>query len=353
VRVDWRITAGVAAGLALLFAAQNYVAPSVARGGASFQRLLVLQVVVWGVWFALAPWIFTIAGKWRRSRRFTVAAFAEQAFMAFVVSVVHAVLAGTLRWAFGISVYLDFPSVIAASIATTAGSNILRYAVIAAAYHAVAYHREVHERDVRAARLESALLKARLETLQGRLHPHFLFNTLNSIGALIHDQPDAAERMLGSLAELLRASLQADPSAEVPLERELDLVQQYVSIQQMRFTDRLNVSFDVAPDARLALVPHLVLQPLVENAIRHGIAPRAAPGHVRIAAGRHDDRLRLIVEDDGVGIGEGRADTAGSGLGLQSTRARLEQLYGTAARVDLQRRTPGGVTATVDLPFHT
>ena len=347
------MAAGVAAALALLFTLQTYAAPSIARGGASFQRLLFLQVIIWSTWLALSPWIFAIARRWRQSRRFTAGAFAKQTVLAFVVAIAHAAISGALRWIAGISVYTDLPTVVVASIVTSGGANVVRYAMIAAAYHAVAYHREVRERDSRAARLESALLKAKLDGIQGRLHPHFLFNTLNSIGALIHDQPAAAERMLGSLADLLRASLHADPSAEVPLEQELDLVRQYVSIQQMRFTDRLQVSFDVAPDARYALVPHLVLQPLVENAIRHGIAPRETPGHVRIAAGRDADRLRLVVEDDGVGMREEPAGTAGSGLGLTGTRARLEHLYGSAAHVDVQPRMPSGVTATVDLPFHT
>ena len=120
----------------------------------------------------------------------------------------------------------------------------------------------------------------------------------------------------------------------------------------MRFTDRLTVTIDVAPDVLDARVPHLLLQPLVENAIRHGIAPREGPGHVRIAAGRNGDRLRLVVEDDGVGLTKGGA-TSGSGFGLSSTRGRLEHLYGGAARLEVQARTPTGVTATVDLPYHT
>src|SRR5262245_3799289 len=353
VRVDWRIAAGVAAGLALLFTAQNYVAPSVARSGASFQRLLVLQVIVWGVWLALSPWIFAIARKWRRSRRFTIADFVGQAFMAFVVAVVHAILAGTLRWVAGISIYTDLPTVIVASIATTACSNVLRYAMIAAAYHAVAYHHEVRDRDVRAARLEAALVRAKLDSLQGRLQPHFLFNTLNSIAALIHDQPAAAEQMVGSLSDLLRASLHGDPSREVTLEDELGLVRQYVSIQQVRFTDRLSVTIDVAPETLTARVPHLLLQPLVENAIRHGIAPRELPGHVRIAAGRSGDRLRVLVEDDGLGLGDERPSTAGTGFGLSGTEARLRHLYGAGASLLVEPRMPSGVVATVDLPFHT
>lgn len=353
VRVDWRIAAGVAAGLALLFAAQSYVAPGVSRAGASFQRLLALQVIVWGVWLALSPLIFAIARNWRRSRRFTVADFAGQTVIAFIVAVVHAGLAGTVRWLAGISVFTDLPTVIFASIATTGGSNVLRYAAIAAVYHAVAYHREVRDRDVRAARLEGALVQAKLDSLQGRLQPHFLFNTLNSIAALIHDQPAAAEQMVGSLSDLLRASLHADPSREVALEDEIGLVRQYVSIQQMRFTDRLNVTIDVAPETLTARVPHLLLQPLVENAIRHGIAARETPGHVRIAAGRSGDRLRVQVEDDGPGLGERQPSRAGTGFGLSGTEARLRHLYGGGASLLVEPRVPSGVIATVDLPFHT
>ena len=136
-------------------------------------------------------------------------------------------------------------------------------------------------RDLRAARLEGLLVQAKLDSLQGRLRPHFLFNTLNSIGALIQEQPAAAQQMLGSLSELLRASLHTEPSREVTLERELDLVRQYVSIQQMRFQDWLSVSIETEPDVLHAYVPHLVLQPLVENAIQHGIAP---PGSARARA---------------------------------------------------------------------
>jgi LytS/YehU family sensor histidine kinase len=147
--------------------------------------------------------------------------------------------------------------------------------------------------------------------------------------------------------------LHAEPGREVTLESELDLVRQYVSIQQMRFSDRLTVTIDVAPDALSAQVPHLLLQPLVENAIRHGIAPREAPGHVRIPAGRSGDRLCLQVEDDGLGLGETRPSTAGAGLGLSATEARLRHLYGGGASLKVASRAPTGVIATIDLPFHT
>jgi len=341
VRINWRYAFAAAVGLILLFTIQNYSSPVVQRGQ-SFGRTLVLQTIVWGTWLILSPLIFRIAQAWRRQPQRTTSGVVSQLLISFGVALLHPAIAGTIRWSLDLSVYDDLPEVILASMVSSLAANMLRYWAIAMVYHAVAYHREVVAR-------EGALGQARLDSLQGRLHPHFLFNTLNSIGALIRERPGDAEHMLGSLSELLRASLNAEPSREVTLERELDLLHQYVSIQQLRFQDRLTVSVEASPDLLSAYVPHLVLQPLVENAIRHGIAPREAPGHVRIAAGRTDGRLRLVVEDDGIGM-HGRK---GSGFGLSGTEARLRHLYGAAARLDIQARTPTGIVATIEVPFHT
>jgi two-component system LytT family sensor kinase len=351
VRIDWRIPVGVAAALILLFTLQNYGAPVVVRGGQSIGRTFGIQVIVWTTWLLLCPLIFAAARRWRSQGRITAGNLVSQLMIAFAVAVLHSIIASAARWVLGWPVSDDLAVVILNTIATNLASNLLRYSLISSAYHAVAYHQEVRDRDVRAARLEGSLVQAKLDSLQGRLHPHFLFNTLNSISALIREQPAAAEQMLGSLSELLRASLDAEPSREVTLERELDLARQYTSIQQTRFADRLSVSFEAGPDVQDALVPHLILQPLVENAIRHGIAPRDAAGHVRIAAGREGGRLHLIVEDDGVGVAADRKPAPGSGFGLSSTRARLEHLYGQAATLAVTPRVPTGTVVTVDLPF--
>jgi two-component system, LytTR family, sensor kinase len=353
VRVRWRVVFGVAAALIVLFTIQNYLTPVVQRGTDSFARTFALQVIVWTTWVVLSPIIFAAARRWRRDLRLTVGAVVRQFLVSLGVALLHAALAGTVRWTLGLSIATDLPVVIVNSMVANLGANILRYWLIASAYHAVAYHHEVRARDVRAARLEASLVQAKLDRLQSRLQPHFLFNTMNSIGALIHEQPAAAEQMLGSLSELLRASLNAEPAREVTLQCELELLRQYVSIQQMRFQDRLRVSIETAPDALNAYVPHLVLQPLVENAIRHGIAPREAAGHVRVAAGRDGENLKLIVEDDGMGEVERGSSSAAGGFGLAGTRARLQHLYGGSAKLELKPRTPTGVVATVQLPFHT
>ena len=207
------------------------------------------------------------------------------------------------------------------------------------------YSRASHER----ADLEAKLAQAQLESLKLQLHPHFLFNTLNTITALINTDARAAERVVSALSELLRLSLRTAPEPEVPLERELEVLEHYIGIQRVRFKDRLTVAFDIDPAARRALVPTLILQPLVENAIRHGIAPRAAPGRVVIAARQADGRLELRVSDDGVGCAA--ASPPREGIGLGNARARLRSLYGGAHRFEVGGRPDGGFAVSIDIPF--
>jgi LytS/YehU family sensor histidine kinase len=198
---------------------------------------------------------------------------------------------------------------------------------------------------------EASLARARLESLEGRLQPHFLFNTLNAITALIRHDPPAAEAMVGHLSELLRAALDASPGREVMLEREIELLSHFIAIQRARFEERLTVSVEMEAAARTAYVPHLILLPIVENAIRHGIAPREAPGSVWIKGSRQGDTLRLLVQDDGVGRGA-PSSNGGHGLGIRSTRTRLAALYGGAAQLRIDDTLPTGTLVTIEVPFH-
>jgi hypothetical protein len=199
--------------------------------------------------------------------------------------------------------------------------------------------------------LQSRLDQARLEALKLQLQPHFLFNTLNTITALVHTDPPAAERMVSGLSELLRFSLGTAGDQEIPLERELEVLHHYLDIQQVRFQDRLSVSFDVDADAARAYVPNLLLQPLVENAIKHGIGPRAAAGHIAISAHRRNGVLSLEVSDDGVG--DVREAPRREGVGLGNSRARLRSLYGEAHRFEVGPRTRGGFRVYIEIPFQT
>jgi LytS/YehU family sensor histidine kinase len=203
--------------------------------------------------------------------------------------------------------------------------NFFYYAVIVALVIAADFYHMFRERQRAANELRTELVISKLESLKMQLQPHFLFNTLNAINALIHEDTEAADRMVTRLADLLRLTLY-ESRHEVPLARELEFVSAYVEIQQIRFQNRLTVSFEVKGAVLGAQVPSLLLQPIVENAIRHGIAPRTRPGHVWVRARREGDTLVLEVEDDGVGIRAGD-DVRSGGIGLRNTRARLQQLH--------------------------
>ncbi len=229
--------------------------------------------------------------------------------------------------------------------------NLLTYSEIAAVAYAVLYYRQYQERSLRAAQLETHLVQARLEVLSRQLHPHFLFNTLNTVTALMHNDVEAAERMIARLSELLRAALNEQADQEVSLAHELELLDRYLEIEKVRFGARLTVERRIAPSAMEGRVPTFVLQVLVENALLHGVSRRSGPGHVEVAAEREDDVLILRVLDDGPGLDpEGGSHR---GLGLSNTCKRLEQLYGDAATLELLSRERGGVEARVRLPFRS
>ncbi|RMH23388.1 MAG: histidine kinase [Acidobacteria bacterium] len=224
------------------------------------------------------------------------------------------------------------------------------YAAILATIHAVRYYWKYHDRELKASRLETQLAVAKLNALRMQLHPHFLFNTLNAISSLMHHDVDAADRMIAKLSDLLRLALDKDDRQVVPLSEELAFLDRYVAIEMIRFRDRLQVAIDVEPGCLEARVPKLILQPLVENAIRHGIAMRSAAGKIVLRGRRRGDRLRLEVVDDGPGLPAGKAGVR-EGVGLANTRARLAQLYGPRHRFLLRDARRGGVEVVIEVPF--
>ncbi len=210
-------------------------------------------------------------------------------------------------------------------------------------------HDAPREGELAASRLESQLAQANLRMLKMQLHPHFLFNTLNAISSLMHSDVEAADRMIVRLSDLLRMALEKDDRHQVPLESELDFLHRYLAIEQIRFRDRLKVDIDVEPVCLPAQVPRLILQPLVENAIRHGIAMRSAAGRLAIRARRRGARLELSVADDGPGLPPNRP--LRPGVGLANTQARLAQLYGGDGSLELVDGEGGGFEVVVEIPF--
>ncbi|MGQ0712887.1 MAG: sensor histidine kinase [Gemmatimonadaceae bacterium] len=234
-------------------------------------------------------------------------------------------------------------------ILTSIPWSVFMYFTVLGCVHAIAYFNEAREREAHASRLAAQLAEARLGALRMQLHPHFLFNSLNAISVLVRDQNTvAASRMLERLGDVLRQVLRPDLPHEVTLAEELSFLEQYLAIEQERFSDRLRVHWSIEERAREALVPSFVLQPIVENAIKHGIAKRAEAGRIDIVARVIGNRLELSVRDDGIGMS---ASHAAEGVGLSNTRERLRTLYGDDATLTLLAPPSGGTEVVITLPF--
>lgn len=217
--------------------------------------------------------------------------------------------------------------------------------------HSVLYYQTLRERELRASQLEAQVARAHLESLKSQLQPHFLFNTLHSISALMLIDVHSADRMMTLLSDLLRMSLGNGDLQITTLQRELEFVTKYLEIEKVRFGDRLHVVLDVAPETLDADVPHLLLQPLVENAVRHGIARLSASGEIRISTSLNDCGLRLLVRDNGPGLEDADTGQPGTGLGLKATQQRLQTLYGGDQQLTIRDMPEGGVEVCVQIPL--
>ena len=246
---------------------------------------------------------------------------------------------------FPLGVCSAFPELF--TVVPTVGTAYLGLLGLGYALHLARRH---GERELSERRMDAQLADARLAALKMQLHPHFLFNTLQSVSTLMHRDVDAARTVLGLLRDLLATTLEREAQQEVPLEQELRVLELYTGIERVRFGGRLGVEVRVDPAAMGALVPHLLLQPLVENAIRHGISCRRGLGRVEVEAAPGDGGLRLVVRDDGAGYTEGRPGNGG-GIGLANTRARLQALYGPAHRFHIGREEGGGTRVAITLPL--
>jgi two-component system LytT family sensor kinase len=317
-----------------------------------FREALAQNLLFSYLWAALTPLVATLArryalGSHARTRVFGVH-FAASAVFAVGHGTAFAILYPTLMgMPFALARQLRaVPSVLTIFLF----ANLLTYWGIVGVCWTIQALRLSRERELRASQLEAQLAGARLVRLQTQLHPHFLFNALNSVLPLVFRDREAAAQTILRLEELLRRSLEADAAQLVPLSRELEFLEMYLEIQKTRFQDRLQVAFDVPADLCSARVPNLILQPLVENAIKHGVSAHPGSGRVEISARRENGMLVLRVRDDGPGLVD-PPRPGGSGVGLANTRERLQQLYGDDQRLDLENAPEGGLEVTVGLPF--
>ena len=321
-------------------------------------RMFVTQLLVWLLWMALVP-----AALWLR-RRFPIEWDALRRVLPVHLLAIVALCLLHAAAGLWLTILLmeggeaDPVNVLRLRLAYSWLRDlpfcVLFYGLVLGVSSALEYYRQFRERELRASQLEAQLAQAQLQMLKMQLHPHFLFNTLNGITGLVRDNDTAAAvQMLVGLSELLRQTLDSAGKQEVRLSEELEWLELYLKLQQMRFSDRLRVSVEAASETLDALVPNLITQPLVENAIRHGLANRAAPGSVSLTAQRAGGRLELRVCDDGVGLPENWQWETSQGLGLANTAARLSQLFGTDFEMTIQNRAQGGVEARLSIPWRT
>lgn len=229
--------------------------------------------------------------------------------------------------------------------------GLMTYAIVAIVSYAVSFYQRYRQEELQASELRAQLAGAQLEVLKSQLHPHFLFNALHAISSLMQEDIEAADNMIGRLGDLLRRSLRRASDQEVTLREELEFAERYLEIERVRFSDRMQVKLDVDPEVMDVSVPNLILHPLVENAVRHGISGTVDGGTVRVAASRVGDALELVVSDNGVGQNGSDRSAQGGGIGLANTRERLRRLYGDRHQFTIQNGSGAGFTVTIRMPL--
>jgi len=343
--------------LATFFIVRNVIVAAPRGQPVDWQWYVFHEALYWLVWAAFAPLVFAWAGRFRIERGVGPAPIAAHLGLMAVAGPAQITATYALHLlaivATGVLPAADMGSWFAdrgRAIVWLSLTNYGYYWLLVGAYYAFDYSRKYRAQKLESAELEARLSRAQLDTLRAQLHPHFLFNTLNSVAVLALEEPEKANAMIRRLSELLRITLDSAGRHEVTLAEELHTLQHYLAIQQVRLEERLNVEMDIDPGTLDVPVPTLILQPIVENAIRHGIDPRVDGGTVTVRTAREGDRLVLQVTNDGRGLttGEGR-----EGIGLGNTRARLAELYGASQRLHFREVPDGGLTVTIELPFST
>jgi two-component system LytT family sensor kinase len=338
--------------LALLESAKWYLTMRHRGFDVTWQLALIGNVPWWYAWALLTPVIARLAERFEISGAAAWRSAAVHGAAAVGCTLVHLVAVGAL---FFHTVSYRLPgNTLTAEVTGIVRSffilDLLTYAAILGACHAVLFYRRAQAERLTAASLAAAVSEARLNALRMELHPHFLFNALNAVSGLVRKgEQDRAVLMLARVGDLLRRTLSRDSAPELPLARELELLQGYLEIERVRFGDRLTVDVEVDDEALGVTVPTLFLQPLVENAVRHGVSPHPGPGRVAIRAARENGTLLVRVENTGAPAGGPGAPVV-EGVGLSNTRARLEQRYGSRASLSAGRTADGGFAVAIRLP---
>ncbi|HEX3248600.1 MAG TPA: histidine kinase [Pyrinomonadaceae bacterium] len=355
----WAAIVGVWAMLGVIYAGPIYFEVRAEGMGHAAWRIFSWGILTWLAWAPLTPVIIWLARSyslvedaWKRNLLIHLPAF-------LLISALHSAAGTAITLSIkpfdnmGDSPFAFWPRFLS-RLKGSFGPDLLIYSAVIGVYYAFDYYHKYREREFLASRLEAQLAQAQLDSLRMQLHPHFLFNTLNSIVGLVRDNKNsAAVSMLVGLSDLLRHALEHSARHEVELREELNFIKLYLKIQEMRFSDRLQVEFDIDPATTRALVPNLILQPLTENALRHGIGRSADSGLVGISSALTNGHLRLTVYDNGAGLPDDWQMKGSTGIGLANTVARLQQLYDDNHEFDIRNREGGGVEVVIQIPMRT
>ena len=353
-RLKWVAIWGLWTLFGIFFASQVALQSRLSENPTPFWRVLSWQLFSGYLWFAISPLIlwfgrrFTFdEGKWKTSIPIHLVASVAIAIGQLAVDAFVLPKLGYMS-RFANAPYLEIFKIF---VLVNLHFSVAIYWGVIGMQNAIKYYRKYRERELRTSQLEARLATTRLQVLKMQLHPHFLFNTLNAISELIYRNPESAERMISDLSDLLRMSFENLEVQEIPLKQELEFLEKYLEIESTRFHDRLQVEMSISPDTLDASVPNMILQPLVENAIKHGIGPRSEGGRINIEASRQNGHLTLSVSDNGLGVPHGDLENLSEGVGLSNTRRRLRHLYGDGHSFSLRNEEDSGLTVDLVIPY--
>jgi sensor histidine kinase YesM len=359
-KIDWRKAALLFAGWTLvsfIFAAISYAAAigenNKEFGFVSALRLNLVQFYLWAI---LVPLLFRFSHRFPIEFRSLNLRNLWPYFPALIsFAAIHQTIHLAVLWAITPRLRRQFPALIdfyRSYFGFGFYIDLIIASLIIIAVHALLYYQNFRASELAQSSLKTQLAQAQLRALKMQLHPHFLFNTLHSISSLVLEDPPKANSMIARLGDFLRLTLENSDQQLVSLKEETEFLRCYLEIEQVRFGDRLTLAFELEPQTLSAQVPHLILQPVVENAIQHAIAPRTTRGHINIEAKRFNSVLRLEVKDNGPGIASNGDLLGTEGVGLRNVRARLHQIYGSDFRFELLNARDGGLAVVMEIPFH-
>jgi len=339
----------------LIFTAVSYIAALIENRPYALGNVLRLNLIQFYLWGAFSPLLFWLSRRYTiEFRAVRVRKLSLHLGAIVLLAGIHGTISFALLWSFSPGIRQRFPSIVNGYRAYFGYGfylDLIIALLITIAVHAFLYYRNLRAIEFEQAALKTQLAQSQLRALKMQLHPHFLFNTLHSISSLVRDDPAKANGMIARLGDFLRLTLEHSDEQFVTLQEEMEFVRCYLEIEQVRFGDRLAVQYEIEETALSVEVPHLILQPVVENAIQHAIAPSMDPGRITITARRLDDFLRVEVRDTGPGMRTVTGSHTGHGVGLNNVRSRLNRLYGAKCTFEIMSGPVEGVAVIMQFPF--